>query len=210
MLSRIRGLKAVLQGLLRVEISLSDCDRFFTDNLILPVDAINNHKIYIYTMFKKILAISLICATFATPAMAVVGTQGEILNVSQSKNIASGEKLVVTGKHYDETIGIYVAMCVVVPSGQLPTPCGGGADMTGSTGASSWISSNPPTYGVGLAKPYLPGGRFRVVLKVSPIIHDMNKIIDCRKVACAIYTRADHTRGDDRSVDLYVPLQFKK
>jgi hypothetical protein len=161
-------------------------------------------------MLKKILASTLVLASLTTPAMAVVGSQGEVLKVSQTKNIFSGEKLVVTGQHFDETIGIYVAMCVIVPAGQLPTPCGGGADMTGTTGASAWISSNPPSYGVGLAKPYLPGGRFRTVLKVSPLIQDMNKVIDCRKVACAIYTRADHTRGDDRSYDLFVPLHFKK
>jgi len=161
-------------------------------------------------VFKKIAALTLIVASFAAPAYAVMGKQGEILKVSKTKNILSGDKLTITGQHYDETIGIYVAMCVIVPAGQLPTPCGGGADMTGGSGASAWISSNPPTYGVGLAKPYLPGGRFSVTLKISPIIHDQAKIIDCRKVACAIYTRADHTRGDDRSYDLAVPLKFKK
>ena len=153
---------------------------------------------------------SMVLVSLATPAMAIVGKQGEILRVSKVNNIKSGDKLIVSGQHYDETIGIYVAMCVVVPEGQLPTPCGGGADMSGGTGASAWISSNPPTYGVGLAKPYLPGGRFKVSLKISPIIHDQNKIIDCRKLQCAIYTRADHTRGDDRSIDLAVPIKFKK
>jgi hypothetical protein len=153
--------------------------------------------------------------TFALPANAAsspsmaTGSQGEILRVSQTKNISSGSILTVTGQHYDETIGIYVAMCIVVPSGQLPTPCGGGADMTGSTGASAWISSNPPSYGVGLAQPYLPGGRFSVKIKVSPIIKNGTGQIDCRKTQCAVYTRADHTRGDDRTYDLYIPLKFK-
>jgi hypothetical protein len=139
------------------------------------------------------------------PAHAVTGSHGETLTVSKMKNIKSGDKLVISGQHFDETVGIYVALCTVVKSGILPSPCGGGIDETGATGASVWISSNPPSYGVGLAKPFLPGGRFSVSLKVSPMIGK----IDCRKIRCAIYVRADHTRGDDRTRDLYVPINFK-
>jgi ribose/xylose/arabinose/galactoside ABC-type transport system permease subunit len=165
-----------------------------------------------------IVALSLIATTIVTSSSnaaqmqqrnTVTGTHGEILNVSQATKISAGATLVVTGQHFDETVGIYVAMCTVVPVGQLPTPCGGGADMTGNAGASAWISSNPPTYGVGLAKPYLPGGRFAVKIKVSPIIKDGTKVIDCRTSKCAIYTRADHTRGDNRSYDFFIPITFK-
>jgi hypothetical protein len=163
---------------------------------------------------KRLIATAVAGLFFAlqtVPALAVIGSHGEILKVSKTTGVKSGDSLVVTGQHYDETIGIYVAFCKVVPSGQLPTPCGGGADKTGGTGASEWISSNPPTYGIGLAKPYLPGGRFSVTVKVSPLINVPNgKALDCRKIKCAIYTRADHTRGDDRSYDLAVPITFKK
>jgi len=169
-------------------------------------------------MQKKVLAgvvgVAIALTQQFTPAFAatsVTGPHGETLKVSKSISIKSGDSIVVSGQHFDETVGIYVAMCKVVPKGQLPTPCGGGADKTGSEGASEWISSNPPTYGIGLAKPYLPGGRFSVTLKVAPLISVPNgKAIDCRKIACAIYTRADHTRGDDRSYDIALPLQFKK
>ena len=155
--------------------------------------------------FRTVSAIALVTALSVTPAVAVIGSQGESLMLSQSKAIKSGSTIVVTGQHYDETIGIYVAFCKVVPKGTLPSPCGGGADKTGAAGASQWISSNPPPYGAGLAKPYLPGGRFKVSVKVASKIGS----IDCKKVKCAIYTRADHTRGDDRSYDLYVPITFK-
>ena len=166
-------------------------------------------------MEKRAGAISIIVGLFLASqvsiASAVNGSHGETLTASKVNGIKSGDIITVIGQHYDETIGIYVAFCKVVPKGQLPTPCGGGADKTGGTGASEWISSNPPTYGVGLAKPYLPGGRFSVKIKVSPIITVPNgKSIDCRKTSCAIYTRADHTRGDDRSYDLALPLTFKK
>ena len=158
-----------------------------------------------------VVLVALTTALQVTPSLAVLGSHGETLKVSKTTGVKSGDSLVVTGQHYDETIGIYVAFCKVVAKGKLPTPCGGGADKSGTTGASEWISSNPPSYGVGLAKPYLPGGRFSVTLKVSPLIAVPNgKAIDCRKTACAIYTRADHTRGDDRSYDLAVPITFKK
>ena len=139
-------------------------------------------------------------------AASVTGSNGATLEVSKVTNISTGDKLAITGSHFDETVGIYLALCKVVPAIQLPTPCGGGMDKTGKTGSSIWISSNPPAYGVGLAKPYQPGGRFTEVIKVSPMIGKL----DCRKIACAIYVRADHTRSDDRSFDLKVPVKFKK
>lgn len=149
---------------------------------------------------------ALIALVSITPAHAVIGSHGEVLSVSKSANIKSGDKIVISGKHFDETVGIYLALCTVVKAGILPSPCGGGIDETGATGASIWISSNPPSYGVGLAKPFLPGGRFSVSIKVSPMIGKL----DCRKIKCAIYVRADHTRGDDRTHDLSIPLNFKK
>jgi len=149
---------------------------------------------------------ALLALASIVPAQAVTGSHGETLTVSKSTNIKSGDKLVISGQHFDETVGIYVALCTVVKVGTLPSPCGGGIDETGSTGASIWISSNPPSYGVGLAKPFLPGGRFSVSIKVSPKIGKL----DCRKIKCAIYVRADHTRGDDRSHDLAIPLTFKR
>ncbi len=161
--------------------------------------------IYISLMFKKIaIAGVLLAALLASPAQALVGQHGEILKVSKTTGIKSGDKLVITGQHFDETVGIYVAMCTIVKAGILPTPCGGGIDETGATGSSIWISSNPPSYGVGLAKPFQPGGRFSVSIKVSPMIGK----IDCRSTKCAIYVRADHTRGDDRTHDLAIPLSF--
>ena len=156
-------------------------------------------------MIKKgVLLTSILILAGTFPAQAVTGSHGEILKVSQSSGIKSGQKLTISGQHFDETVGIYVALCTLVKSGVLPSPCGGGIDETGATGASIWISSNPPSYGVGLAKPFLPGGRFNVSIKVSPMIGKL----DCRKVKCAIYVRADHTRGDDRTHDLAIPLNF--
>ncbi|CAB4543690.1 MAG: hypothetical protein F2519_06400 [Actinobacteria bacterium] len=137
---------------------------------------------------------------------SVKASDGAILTVSKVSAIKSGDLLTITGTHFDETIGIYVAMCKVVPKIELPTPCGGGMDKTGATKSSIWISSNAPSYGTGLARSYQAGGRFKVTLKVSPLIGK----IDCRKIACAIYVRADHLRTEDRTRDMYIPLAFKK
>jgi hypothetical protein len=158
-------------------------------------------------VIKKALIVStMVSALLISPAHAIVGSHGETLSVSKTTGVKSGDTLVVTGQHFDETVGIYVALCVSVKPGTLPSPCGGGIDETGATGASIWISSNPPSYGIGLAKPFQPGGRFKVSIKVSPMIGK----IDCRKTKCAVYVRADHTRGDDRSHDVAIPLTFKK
>ena len=152
-----------------------------------------------------IATIVLVLLPSASFAVSKVGPHGEILTISKTAAITSGEKLIVQGNRFDETVGIYIEMCQIVPKGVRPSVCGGGADKTGTTGASVWISSNPPNYGIGLAIPYKAGGRFSTAIKVASKIGK----VDCHKVKCAIYVRADHTRGDDRSYDIYVPISFK-
>ncbi|MFC8845971.1 MULTISPECIES: hypothetical protein [unclassified Micromonospora] len=146
-------------------------------------------------------------AAGAVPAHAGTGrgTGGQKLTVTPSSGVArSGTSVTVSGTGYDVTKGIYVAYCVDNGSGVVPTPCGGGADTTGSTGASHWISSNPPSYGEGLAVPYGAGGSFRVTLTVGIRIGD----VDCTVRRCVVATRADHTRTADRSQDVRVPVTF--
>lgn len=134
------------------------------------------------------------------------GVDGQILIVDKARGLnRKGVVVTVTGRNFDERVGIYVALCVIPKKGQQPGPCGGGVDMDGSTSASKWISSNPPSYGVGLAKPFGFGGKFKVKLKINSKIG--NK--DCRKIRCAITTRADHLQGDDRSADVFIPVTFK-
>ncbi|WP_328463281.1 hypothetical protein OHA21_37530 [Actinoplanes sp. NBC_00393] len=139
-------------------------------------------------------------ATVGTPAQAA-----KRLTVSKTKGLdRAGETVTVSGSGYDTTKGIYVAFCLDNGPGVMPSPCGGGADMSGGSGSSAWISSNPPSYGEGLAKPYGKGGSFRVSIKVSQMIGD----VDCAVRGCAIVTRADHTRTSDRSQDKRVAVRF--
>lgn len=128
------------------------------------------------------------------------------LTVSKSVDLSGdGEKIVVTGSGYDESKGVYVGLCVITSPDEQPSPCGGGIDRAGASGASEWISSNPPSYAIGLPIPYGPGGSFSVELSVSPTI---NEVVDCRAVRCAIVTKSDHTIIDDRSQDLIIPVTF--
>jgi len=129
------------------------------------------------------------------------------LTVSRAVGLdPSGSLVTVTGSGYDQTKGIYLAVCVDKGPGAVPTPCIGGVDMTGGSGGSVWISSNPPPYGEGLAKPYGTGGTFSVPLAV--VAADPITGTDCRVTACAVITRNDHTRPQDRSQDLRIPISF--
>ena len=137
-------------------------------------------------------------------AASIKGSQGQVLSVSKT-TVKSGAVVTVKGNFFDETVGIYLAFCVIPKKGALPTPCGGGVNKAGLGEASFWISSNPPPYAIGLTEEFLPGGRFTQKVKVSKKIGKF----DCTKVKCAITVRADHLRGNDRSFDMFVPVKIK-
>jgi hypothetical protein len=157
---------------------------------------------------RKILAALLLATLVAAPANAgavvAKGIHGESIAVP-TKSLKSGTLVTVTGTHFDESVGIYLAFCVLPVKGALPTPCGGGANKAGIGDASFWISSNPPPYGKGLAIPYNPGGRFTQKLLISRFIGKN----DCKKIKCAITVRADHLMSQDRSYDLFIPVVIK-
>jgi len=156
---------------------------------------------------RKVLVIAVAILVAAMPssfAASIKGSQDQVLTVSKT-TVKSGSTVTVNGKYFDETIGIYLAFCVVPPKGKAPTPCGGGVNKAGSSEASFWISSNPPPYAIGLTEEYLPGGRFTQKVKISKKIGKF----DCTKVKCAITVRADHLRSNDRSSDLFIPIIVK-
>ena len=157
----------------------------------------------------KKLVVSVITVIFcaiipAANAASIKGAQGQLLTVSAT-TAKSGSMITVTGNRFDETVGIYLAFCVIPKKGAAPTPCGGGVNKAGTGEASFWISSNPPPYAVGLTEEFLPGGRFTQKVQVSRKIGKF----DCTKVRCAITVRADHLRGNDRSYDMFIPVKIK-
>ena len=153
------------------------------------------------------VGMSVLAIVSAVPASgATTTTAKHSLSVTPTTGLnPQGQRLTVTGKGFDPRVGIYVAFCVVPAPGQAPSPCGGGANVSASNPASVWVSSNPPPYGVGLAKPYGKGGTFKVTLQVTAMIGD----VDCRVTACGVVTRADHTRSGDRRFDVIVPVSFQ-
>jgi hypothetical protein len=152
------------------------------------------------------LCLAITCAWIPAAHARVTeeGSSGQSISI-KSSTLAKKSNVSVTGKNFDETVGIYLAYCVVPKAGNPPTPCGGGINKEGIGNSSLWISSNAPPYAEGLAEPFLPGGRFTKQVLVSKKIG----AFDCTKVKCAITVRADHLREGDRTHDLYIPITFK-
>ncbi|WP_405056149.1 hypothetical protein OG474_25820 [Kribbella sp. NBC_01505] len=162
-----------------------------------------------------VLLLAGVVLALGTPlaAQAASGPQGQTVTASVTTGLdPAGTKVTVKGSGFDLNKGIYVAFCVNKGPGQLPSPCLGGVDMKGESGSSVWISSNPPSYGEGLAKPFTQSGgkgSFDVQLTVKA----KDQFTNCldKKVAplgCVIGTRADHTRTADRSADVLIPVTF--
>ncbi|QLL23812.1 hypothetical protein DLE03_05555 [Actinobacteria bacterium IMCC25003] len=159
---------------------------------------------------KRIVFIGVIASLLSFPltsfaATSINGPDGQSLTVTSSQ-VKNDTKVTVTGKGFDETIGIYLAYCILPKKGAAPTPCGGGADIQGVKEASFWISSNPPAYGAGLAIAFQPGGRFKEQVAVTKKIGNF----DCTKVRCAITVRSDHLHEGDRTHDLFIPISFTR
>ncbi|MFI6039880.1 immunoglobulin I-set domain protein [Streptomyces sp. NPDC051315] len=142
-----------------------------------------------------------------TPRTAL-GKAGQTLTVSASAHLdPDGEKLRVTGAGYDDTKGIYVAVCKDNGDDRVPTPCLGGADQSGSSGASAWIiPKDASDEGAGsVAVRWGEGGTFDVDLTVEA----EDGGLDCLQVACSVVTRVDHNAAGDRSQDVRIPLTFE-
>ncbi|MEY4497539.1 MAG: hypothetical protein RLZZ364_844 [Actinomycetota bacterium] len=157
-----------------------------------------------FVTFHLLLAALSLGLNHASATNVATGANGATISISKSQ-FTKAAKIKVVGKGFDETVGIYLAYCVVPKKGDLPSPCGGGVNKAGTGEASYWISSNPPPYGVGLAIPFKAGGRFSEEVAVTRKIGKF----DCRKVKCAITVRSDHLHEGDRTHDIYLPIVFK-
>ena len=134
----------------------------------------------------------------------VIGPTGQRFWASQTKSIESGTKVLVTGRGYNTKVGIYVTYCVIPPLGKKPSECGP-FDVTGQNNSSVWVSSNPPVYAALLVTPFGRGGTFKLTIPVTRMIGNS----DCKKVRCALVTRADHTNGSYRKADVFIPVTIK-
>ncbi|MDX3571534.1 hypothetical protein [Streptomyces sp. ID05-47C] len=171
---------------------------------------LRGHGVGCFLAVASVSALLLPAAPAAAAGGSATGPEGQKLAVSSASGLAAaGETVTVTGSGYNTEKGIYVAFCVDNGAGKTPTPCVGGVDMSGESGASVWVSSNPPSYGKGLAKPYGGSGHkgaFSVSLKVRA--KDANTDCTAAGVTCAVITRNDHTRGGDQSQTVRIPVTF--
>ncbi|MCX5523975.1 hypothetical protein OG342_14030 [Streptomyces bobili] len=171
---------------------------------------LRGHGVGCFLAVASASALLLPAAPAAAAGGSATGPEGQKLTVSSASGLAAaGETVTVTGSGYNTEKGIYVAFCVDNGAGKTPTPCVGGVDMSGESGASVWVSSNPPSYGKGLAKPYGGSGHkgtFSVSLKVRA--KDANTDCTAAGVTCAVITRNDHTRGGDQSQTVRIPVTF--
>jgi hypothetical protein len=127
--------------------------------------------------------------------------------VSQTSGLnPKGTTVTVRGTGFDVSKGVYVFVCNQA-RWDANRRCVGGMNLDGSSPLSQWISSNPPGYATGLTVPFKPNGSFVVPLLVRAV-DDTTNLIDCTKEQCGIVAFADHTRRDDRSQDVFVPISF--
>ncbi|MFE2925683.1 hypothetical protein [Streptomyces goshikiensis] len=148
-------------------------------------------------------------ASAATSTRTVTdgGTTYRLSLTAPGTAAAGGENITVTGSGYNTGQGIYVSLCAVsgAPGSAKPTPCLGGSDQAGTTGASHWVSNilggtlpNTSRFGA--------GGTFSVTIHVKADLG--NGQICGETVECAVVTRADHFNSGNRKYDVHVPVAF--
>ena len=155
----------------------------------------------------------------AAPSGARTGTgpAGQTLTVTPVDDLdPAGTEVEVTGAGYDAAAGfdlasggMYVALCIDKGPTVAPSPCVGGVDTEGSSGASRWVT-NDPYEGVpdDAVVPVAPDGSFRTTLTLEA----SDEYVDCTSLRagerCVVATRADHRASADRSQDVKVPVCF--
>lgn len=138
---------------------------------------------------------------------SATGELGQTLTVTPANELdPEGTTVHVVGTGYNVEMGMYLALCVDNGPDLAPGPCFGGAAMSGGGGGSYWISSNPPSYAIGLTEPYNEDGSFEFDLHI--VATDENTDCFDPETTCVVATRADHLNGADRSADVKVPVFF--
>lgn len=130
--------------------------------------------------------------------------------------LSPGDRFVVSGSGFDPDRGIYVAICAIPDDPTVkPGPCLGGVPSGGEQdieegtiqfAPSNWINDDWAWRLLG-ARSFddREAGTFTAYIDVPEAADDH---VDCRAVACAVYTRNDHTAAADRVQDLYIPVGF--
>ncbi|MFE5887923.1 hypothetical protein [Streptomyces sp. NPDC056468] len=149
-------------------------------------------------------------ASAATSTRTVTdgGTTYNLSLTAPGTAAAAGQVITVSGSGYNTGQGVYVSLCVVdgAQGANKPTPCLGGQDESGTTGASHWVNN---TFGGMFANSskFGTGGTFSVQIFVKATLDDGS--VCGEDVECAVVTRADHFDSADRKYDVHVPITFQ-
>lgn len=167
------------------------------------------------------LGLSAVAATALTAALAgsasaatatrtvTVGSSTYHLSLTAPDSAATaGANVTVSGSGYNPAQGIYVGLCAIdgAQGANKPTPCLGGQDESGTTGASYWIS-NQGGGSVPNSTTFAANGSFSVTLHVKADLGGGN--VCGSTVECAVVTRADHTGSANRTYDVHAPIDFQ-
>jgi hypothetical protein len=148
-----------------------------------------------------------------TREFSVTAADGSALDTSA---LTVGEQLIVKGRGFDASQGIYVAICRIPESPSIkPGPCIGGvpdqkaqkvAKGTIQYAPSNWINDDWAWKLFG-SRSYdsVSKGTFTAYIVVGP---PSDGKLDCTSESCGIFTRDDHTALSDRVQDLFVPVRF--
>ncbi|RIQ13714.1 HtaA domain-containing protein, partial [Jiangella rhizosphaerae] len=102
----------------------------------------------------------------------------------------------------DAPAGFYLLTAVDNGPGEVATPAIGGADTTGESGTSRWITNFPYLGSEDVVVPIADG-----VAETSLSLVAADEYADC-DAGCVLYLRTDHRSAANRAFDLRVPLEF--
>ncbi|GAB2571907.1 hypothetical protein GCM10027269_29420 [Kribbella endophytica] len=102
--------------------------------------------------------------------------------------------------------GFYLLTAVDNGPGKQASPAIGGADMTGASGTSQWITNFPYA---GSEELVVPIGT-DLVARTSVEVKSSDEHTQCAEApnGCVLYVRADHRSTGNRTFDVRIPLQF--
>ncbi|MFB6719569.1 HtaA domain-containing protein [Kribbella sp. NPDC056345] len=102
--------------------------------------------------------------------------------------------------------GFYVMTAVDNGAGQTASPAIGGADLTGKSGQSAWITNYPYA---GSENIVVRIGT-DLVARTTVTVASKDDLTDCTSTprGCVLYLRADHRSTANRAFDVRVPLEF--
>lgn len=137
-------------------------------------------------LLTALLAISISIFGF-TNAEAATKVQGGPLN-----NIETGQTVHLSLSDFPSTFGLYILQCQQSSDAQRPTLCNQASQL--------WVST-------AMGATFAPTAD--ILFKPTATFVANGTSVDCTKVTCGIFLRADHTASSNTSEDQFIPITFK-